>query len=66
MTAETVYTIAKALPIKEQIKLYKMLKSQFSISKIKPQKQATNFSEEDALVYLLKKFKIRETIRNER
>jgi hypothetical protein len=55
MVANDVYTIAKALPKEEQIKLYDLLKGDINSTKIKfnKRKKLPDFTMEDGLRYLL-------------
>ena len=60
MDASTVYQVAQALSKEELAKLYDMLKLEiYPISVIKKKNnQIPEFSDEDALEYLLNKFEI--------
>ena len=53
MNAETVYTVFKALPQEERLKLYTMLKQDYDIELPKSNKRKTlEFSDSDALKYM--------------
>ncbi|WP_338731524.1 hypothetical protein [Mangrovimonas cancribranchiae] len=60
MDASVVYDVAMALPHEERVRLYNMLKSE--VVPQAPQKKATistlKFSDDEALEYLIEKFKI--------
>ena len=60
MDASVVYNVALALPVEERAKLYDMLKTEmYPIpSKKKSKMKAPEFSDEDALEYLIKKLNI--------
>ena len=55
MNAETVYQVAKALPIEEQRLLFEKLKKEFgAVPQYKKHKKKPLLTEEDAIKYLLK------------
>ena len=55
MNAETVYQVAKALPVEEQQLLFEKLKNEFgAVSYHQKHKKKPLLTEEDAIKYLLK------------
>ena len=62
MDASVVYNVALALPFEERAKLYDMLKSELYPKLLvkKSKMKAPEFTDEDALEYLIKKLNIKE------
>lgn len=55
MKASDVYTIAKALSKKEQLRLYDMLRCDMNVNEVKDKSgRYPDFTRNDALIYLLK------------